>query len=138
MAAFVLDCSVALSWFLPRELARSGSTLLDQAAAEGAVVPGHWRLEIGNALLMAERRKRITPAQRRRVLVALDQLAIVVDAETADRAWGDTLNLAGAHRLTLYDAAYLEVAQRLALPLATLDAALRKAGKAIGLALLGA
>jgi predicted nucleic acid-binding protein len=64
MAAFVLDCSVALAWFLPGERAAATDALLDQATEVGALVPGLWRLEVGNVLLIAERKGRIERTHR--------------------------------------------------------------------------
>jgi predicted nucleic acid-binding protein len=102
------------------------------------VVPVHWPLEVANALLMAVRRARIDAGFRDAALRDLAALPIVLDPETSSRAWHDTLRLADAHRLTAYDAAYLELAHRRALPLATLDAELRAAARAFGVTLLGA
>ena len=134
MAGLVLDSSVALAWLLPDE--RSAATL-DRVISDRAIVPGLWPLEVGNALLVAQRRKRITSEQRFAALRVLSDLPISVDAETASRAWTDTVALADRHRLTLYDAAYLELAVRRSLPLATFDANLRRAAEreSVGIAL---
>jgi predicted nucleic acid-binding protein len=94
-------------------------------------------LEVLNVLLMAQRRGRMTRAARRDRIEFLRKLPITLDAETAAQAWDAANGLAERHRLTLYDAAYLELAQRLELPLATLDADLRAAARAVGVALLG-
>src|SRR6202034_166417 len=91
-----------------------------------------WSLEVANALLMGERRKRITEAKVAPFLALLQTLPITVDDETALRAWQDTLHLARLHDLTVYDAAYLEWAVRLALPLASLDDKLKAAAAAAG------
>jgi predicted nucleic acid-binding protein len=96
-------------------------------AEDGAVVPAHWRLEVGNALLMAERRGRIRAARVDAVWRLLAALPIEMDAETNARAWESAAALARQHGLTLYDAAYLELAGRRALPLATFDGALLRA-----------
>lgn len=96
-------------------------------AERGAVVPGLWWLEVANSLTVAVRRQRITAEFRQ---AALDDLAILdinTDAQTAAKAWSDTIRLADAYRLTLYDAAYLELAIRRGLKLATLDNELRQA-----------
>src|SRR5579872_3052074 len=135
MAGLVLDASVAMAWFMPGENNASLDAALDATARETATVPGIWPLEMGTPLLMAERRGRIDRAQRRTILIALRRLPIAVDAETATRAWDSSLRLAERFRLTLYDAAYLELAARRTLPLATADAELRRAGKAFGIAL---
>jgi predicted nucleic acid-binding protein len=91
------------------------------------VVPAHWRLEVGNALLMAERRGRIRAGRVDAVWRLLAALPIEVDAETNARAWEGAAELARRHGLTLYDAAYLELAARRRLPLATFDGALVRA-----------
>ena len=86
---------------------------------------------------MAERRKRLTAVQRHQLAGFLRDLPITLDAETAAQAWTATTHLAERHRLTLYDASYLELAQRLGLPLATLDRELRAAAGTLGVAVLG-
>jgi predicted nucleic acid-binding protein len=103
----------------------------------GAWVPGLWRLEVANILEMGVRRKRHDAAFRDATLADLAQLPIQVDAETDQHAWGATLHLAERYQLTLYDAAYLELALRRDLPLATLDEDLRRAASAEKVALLG-
>ncbi|HWK46823.1 MAG TPA: type II toxin-antitoxin system VapC family toxin [Stellaceae bacterium] len=137
MPACVLDSAVALAWFLPGEGNAAIGAVLDQVAEAGALVPGPWPLEIANVLLMAERRQRITQAQRARALTGLGALSITIDHETAARAWTGIIDLAQAQSLTVYDAGYLELALRSGLPLATLDQALARAGRATGVAVLG-
>lgn len=136
--SFVLDSSLTIAWFVPDERSTPTQILLERAGEEGALVPDFWRLEIGNALLLATRRKRLTIPQRAEALRNLASLPIEVDSETSLYAWHATLELADRFRLTLYDACYLELAQRRALPLATLDRDLRAAGKALGIEVLGA
>jgi predicted nucleic acid-binding protein len=133
----VLDSSVALAWVLPGEGDHATEQLLDEIAADGAAAPGLWPLETGNVLLVAEKRQRITPAERRQALATLAGLPVQIDPETAAQAWGQTLSLAEAQGLTVYDASYLELALRLSLPLASLDKALRAAASACGLTVLG-
>jgi predicted nucleic acid-binding protein len=99
-------------------------------------VPGLWHLEVGNALLVALRKNRIDQAGIAKFLSTLNLYDIEVDSETAPVAWSSELRLAEGHGLTLYDAAYLELALRKGLPLATLDATLRKAVKQAGGALV--
>jgi len=135
MAGLVLDSSIALSWCLPDE---DGTDQIQQAVAKsGAIAPAHWPLEVANALLMAERRQRITAAFRNSALRDLATLPIVLDSETSVRAWHETLRLAEGYRLTVYDAADLELARRHTLPLATLDVELRLAAQARGVNVLG-
>jgi predicted nucleic acid-binding protein len=135
--SFVVDNSVALAWCFEDEHTPPIMDLLDRVAETGAVAPSLWPLEALNGLLMAERRKRLDTKRRQRLAGFLRSLPVTLDTETADQAWTATARLAERHRLTLYDAAYLELAQRRKLPLATLDVDLIKAGKALGMTLLG-
>jgi predicted nucleic acid-binding protein len=135
--SFVVDNSVALAWCFEDEHTQPIMDLLDRVAETGAVAPSLWPLEALNGLLMAERRRRLDPKRRQRLARFLRGLPVTLDAETADQAWTATARLAERHRLTLYDAAYLELAQRRKLPLATLDQDLIRAGKALGITLLG-
>jgi len=137
VAAFVLDSSVALAWFLPGEQSSQTEALLDQVTEAGALAPGLWPLEVANIILVAERKNRITLAQRVRALTALAKLPIRIDTETAGRAWSSTFDLALAHGLTVYDASYLDLSLRSGLPLATLDLALGRAATACGVTVLG-
>ena len=111
--------------------------LLDAIADNGALVPALWRLEVANSLTMAVRKRRIDPDFRRAALADLVLLDIATDQQTDSYAWTDTLDLADQFQLTVYDAAYLELAQRRGLPLATLDQELGTAARAIGLTVLG-
>ena len=135
--SFVLDSSATLAWVYPDELTPATKRLSEQVSEVGAFVPTIWRLEIGNNLLLAVRRGRIGNAQRANFLEFLNSVNITVDRETEAVAWTSTMRLAERFRLTLYDACYLELAQRRALPLATLDRDLRGAGKKLGLDMLG-
>ncbi len=96
-----------------------------------------WPLETANVLLQAEKARRITLDERRRSLTTLAALPIHIDPDTAAQAWGQTFGLAQAQGLTVYDVSYLELALRLALPLASLDRKLRGAAAACGLTVLG-
>ncbi len=132
MAALVLDCSAAMAAFLPDERGAADRETLIVVAIDGAVVPAHWPLEIGQALLSAERRKRISREDRQQVLDELEFLPIAIDLETSTQAWHQTLVLADAQALSLYDAAYLELAIRRGLPLATRDKSLGAAAERCG------
>jgi predicted nucleic acid-binding protein len=134
---FVVDSSIALTWCFEDEATQAADALLVRLTNDGAYAPSLWPLEVLNALAMAQRRGRITSEARQERLALLHALPITLDAETAEQAWTITNLLAERHALTLYDAAYLELAQRLGLPLATLDAALRTAANALGVPLLG-
>lgn len=132
---FVLDGSVTVAWFFEDEADAYAEAVEDALAGAGAVVPLLWRLEVANALLVGERRKRATEAKVAKFLALLGALPIAVDGETLVRAWAETLHLARAQHLSVYDAAYLELSQRRGLPLATLDGPLRAAAAAVGVGL---
>lgn len=136
--SLVLDSSVTLSWFFEDERTSATASVLERVVEQGAVVPAIWRLEVANALQSGLRRGRVDAAFRDATLSDLGQLDIVSDPDTDSHAWAETLQLADRFRLTLYDAAYMELAQRRHLPLATLDRELRMAAKALGTVLLGA
>jgi predicted nucleic acid-binding protein len=134
MPGIVVDSSIALSWCLPDE--DTIDQIQQEVAERGAIAPLHWPLEIVNALLVAERRQRITAAFRNAALQDLGALPIILDDETSARAWKEILQVAEAYRLTAYDAAYIELALRRTLPLATLDTDMQAAAQALGIALL--
>ncbi len=135
--SLVLDCSATLAWIYPNETTDAVRAVFDIIAARGCVVPTLWRLEVVNGLTVAVRRGRITPAFRAEALNVLELLSIAGDPETGTYAWTTTLQLADRFALTLYDAAYLELAQRRALPLASLDTALCAAAGALQIPILG-
>jgi predicted nucleic acid-binding protein len=119
--SMVLDSSITLAWVYSDETTDAVQQVFDALSQSGAWVIGLWRLEVANVLEMGVRRKRHDAKFRDATLADLAQLPIQVDAETDRQAWGETLRLAARHQLTLYDAAYLELALRRNLPLATLD-----------------
>ncbi len=129
---FVLDNSIVMAWSFEDQTDEYADRVLDRLATVRAVVPVLWPLEVANSLLMGERRKRSTEAETIKWTGILSSLPIVIDLETNARAWSDTLNLARGHNLTAYDAAYLELAIRRGLPLATIDGKLKLAAKVIG------
>lgn len=136
--SFVVDCSLAVTWCFEDEASPEGDALLERMQEEGAVVPALWHLEIGNVLLQAERRGRITPADQAARIELLRKLPVDTDAETTARALTEILSLARAQRLTTYDAAYLELAARRGWPLATKDRELRDAAVQLGVEVLAA
>lgn len=138
MSGFVLDCSVAVAWCIEDEAAAETDALLERAASEGALAPGLWPLELANVLLQAVRRRRLEVADAMARLELLRALPIRIDEATAERAWRETLALARSEGLTAYDAAYLELAMRAGLPLASRDRELRQAAGCNGVALLPA
>jgi predicted nucleic acid-binding protein len=101
------------------------------------VVPPLWFLEIANGLLAAQRRKLLTPLERKTALKRLSELTYIVDEEAPHAAFYRTSDLADKHGLSVYDAGYLELALRRRLPLASRDAALRQAAKQHGLKVQG-
>jgi predicted nucleic acid-binding protein len=135
--SLVLDSSATLAWIYGGETTDAIRALFDQIADPGAVVPALWRPEVANSLTVAVRRHRIDMEFRRAALADLALLDIATDHQTDTQAWGETLTLADRFRLTVYDAAYLELARRRTLPLATLDAELRTAATALEIRLLG-
>jgi predicted nucleic acid-binding protein len=135
--SFVVDNSVALTWCFEDERTPATAALLEQVGESGAQAPMLWPLEALNGLLVAERRGRLDASQRQRLAGFLRALPITLDVDTASQAWTETARLAGRFGLSAYDAAYLELAQRRDLPLASLDRALRAAATVLGLTVLG-
>ena len=132
---FVLDTSIVMAWSFADETSAYADAVLDSLATTRTIVPVLWPLEVANALLMGERRGRSTESETIRWVGILGRLPIVIDDSTNSRAWGVTLGLARGHKLSAYDAAYLELAIRLRLPLATLDKPLKAAASAVGVPL---
>ena len=136
MSACVLDASFAFQWLFTDEASPEGFAALGLITREGAVVPPLWFVEVTNVLGLAERRGRVSATEVEDALRLLRALPLSVDAPPS-LAWSKlTLQLMRAHRLTAYDATYLELAMRRGLPLATQDKALRQAAPAVGVALL--
>lgn len=135
--SLVVDSSMTLAWYFEDEKTASSLAVLNRVAASGAIVPALWRLEVASGLQAALRRQRITRAYRDASLDDLRALAIAIDPQTDHHAWAATLDLSDRYGLTPYDAAYLELARRRQLPLATLDAALIRAAPGEQVALVG-
>jgi predicted nucleic acid-binding protein len=133
----VIDASLTLAWYFDDETTPAADAVLDRVSEAGAVVPALWRLEVANGFQTALRRKRVTTLYRDESLTELAAMPITVDQDTDTYAWTTTIRLAERFGLTLYDAAYLELAQRRSLPLASLDKALREAAASLDVALLG-
>ncbi len=125
--SLVLDSSITLAWAYSDEMTEPVMQIFELLTQGGAWVPALWRLEVANVLEMGVRRKRHDKNFRDATLADLAQLPIQADPQTDQQAWSATLRLAERHQLTLYDAAYLELALRRSLPLATLDEDLREA-----------
>ena len=132
----VIDASIALSWFLQAEQSPASDRLFAKVAEEGAVVPSLWRLEIANALQVAVRSKRTDQAYRDGTIQRAGRLPIEVDLETDAHAWSRTLHLSERHNISVYDAAYLELALRRGVPLATRDQDLARAAHESGVTVL--
>lgn len=135
--AFVADSSVGIGWVHPGQATELTEQLLEAAKGGSLVhVPSLWHLEIANGLLVAVRRKLMTDAHRQTGLALLNQLRLMVDEETSRRAFSTISDLAGKHMLSVYDAAYLELAGRFALPFGSRDEPLRKAAQKCGIEVL--
>jgi len=129
-AGLVVDASVSAAWFLPDEATPYTEAALQATVDREVCVPALWLLEVGNLLLSAQRRRRIDDAKRRELVTRAQALRLRVDREPVDMTALD--ELAARHGLSAYDATYLELALRRALPLATTDAALLRAMAATG------
>lgn len=136
MRAFVADASVAVGWVHPAQATTQTAAMLD-ALADGATleVPALWPLEVANALIVLVRRRKLNEDERQAALGWLRGLPLRIDAEAPALAFSRLSELAAAHRLSVYDAAYLELAQRRQLALACTDGPLRKVAKHAGVSL---
>jgi predicted nucleic acid-binding protein len=132
--ALVLDCSVAVAWYLESEGTDFTDGLLHAIPKLEIWVPALWMLEFSNALFAAERRRRISASERAQIVSQASLLSLNVDPHVMSLRQADEIS--GQYNLMPYDAAYFELAQRRKLPLATLDAALVKAARAAKLPLL--
>ena len=130
---FVLDTSVALAWHFEDEVSVYAERVLDKLANDSALAPALWPLEVANGLTMALRRGKITEARLVRAIELSRNLNLTLVDVPPETAFGPVLDLAREHRLTVYDAAYLELAMREGLALATQDADLIAAAKRVGL-----
>lgn len=135
--SLVLDSSITVAWLYRDEATKLVDQIFEDLIQASAWVPALWPLEVANVLQIGIRRQRHAADFRDRVLAELSEFPIHVDPETDRQAWGATARLAERHRLTVYDASYLELALRRSLPLATLDGDLRAAAEAEKVPLLG-
>jgi predicted nucleic acid-binding protein len=134
--AFVADASVAIGWVHPAQATTQTAAMLDAIAAGATLeVPALWPLEVANALTVLQRRRKLTEEEGREGLGWLRSLPLRVDHEMAVLAFSRLSELASAHRLSVYDAAYLELAQRRRLVLGCTDGPLRKAARRAGVSL---
>jgi len=134
--SFVLDNSVAMLWLLPQSNPQGQSLAfqaLDHIQATGANVPSLWRLEAANVISKSLRLNKISQAQASTFIALLENLDIEIDDQTDQRAFHDTLELSRRYNLSAYDAAYLELALRKGIPIATLDERLLSAARSSGI-----
>ena len=131
--SLIIDASVVIAWAFKEQHA-TAERALARIQAEDAIVPASWWYELRNVLVLGERQGRLTERATARFLRDISRLAITIDSSPAE---AQVLTLARRHRLTVYDAAYLELAGREALPLATLDEELATAARAEQVALIG-
>lgn len=137
MTGIVVDASVTLAWCFPDEASDYADRVLVALEGHAVLVPALWSIEITNALLIAERRKRVKQTEIRRFVELLSELAVVMDSRSVTDAVTNILPLGREHLLSAYDAAYLDVAIRHGAPLATLDGDLQKAGGKAGIEIFG-
>lgn len=131
--SFIIDASVVIAWAFKEQHA-TAERALARIQAEEAIVPALWWYELRNVLALGERQKRLTERETARFLRDISRLTITIDSSPNE---AQVLTLARRHRLTVYDAAYIELAGREALPLATLDEELAAAARAEQVALIG-
>lgn len=132
---FVLDCSLTMTWCFPDEATAYTHNVLNSFVSKEAKVPSLWPYEVANILWVAERNQRISKAQTLHFKSLLELCPINVDNTSATYILNTVLDIARDQHLTVYDAAYLELAMREDLPLATLDKALQKAAHKVGISL---
>lgn len=133
----IIDCSLTMAWCFGDKGTEETAEIQDRLVAEAALVPAHWFLEVANVLATAERRKRISAADATQFISQLAALDIQVDHECSTRAFDHLLPLSRTHGMTSYDAAYLDLALRRQLPLASLDDDLRSVATSLGVKVLG-
>jgi len=138
VSRFVLDASIVLTWCFPDEESQKAEEIAERiAAGERVIVPAFWRHEMLNALLVGEKRKRLTPELTRAFIDDLDRLPVDMDLPASSAVvFNATQALCRKHGLTAYDAAYLEIAMREKNALATVDEDLRRAAVAEGVQVL--
>jgi predicted nucleic acid-binding protein len=133
LKCFVLDCSVTMCWCFEDQGNDYTERILDQLSEDEAWVPSIWPLEVANVLAVGEQQKRITEAKSMQFLRLLNELPILVDESTHTRALDTILSIARKHGLSSYDAAYLELAMREGIPIATEDKMLKSTASMCGL-----
>ncbi|MDP2732656.1 MAG: type II toxin-antitoxin system VapC family toxin [Hoeflea sp.] len=132
----MVDASVIFAWQFPDEESEIVDHVADMLIDQAAWVPAHWHAEIANGFAIAVRRKRLTRDYRQGALKRISDLPIRTDPESTAALWNETQLLCDEYQLSAYDAAYLELARRRRIPLATLDAAMNRAAGALGITLI--
>jgi len=132
----VIDASATLAWCYADERTHESSSLLEYVSMNGAVVPQIWPLEVANALLVGEIRNRITIEGIAGLLDQFGKLPIEIDSSTTNSAWKEILSIARQQHLTTYDACYVELANRLKLPLASNDKEMIGAAMKLGIEII--
>lgn len=135
--AIVVDASMAMAWCFLDEATPATRKLYNEMSSTSAVVPAWWYIELTNVLYLAEKSRRIPTDRVVEFIEMIEDLGVEIDHDAPTRAFSHLLPLCRDHRLTSYDAMYLDLAVRRKLPLATLDEPLRKAAKKLGVKLLG-
>lgn len=133
MTEIVIDASVALAWCFPDEASGYADAILEVLERHTMLVPALWAVEITNALLVAERRRRIKPSEARQFFALLNELPVVMDSPSVTDAVSNLLPLGREYGLSAYDATYLDVAMRHGASLATLDSKLQNAARKAGI-----
>ncbi len=137
ISKIVVDASIGISWVHPAQATKTTEALLEEVGrGTRLVVPTLWLTEVANALLVLERRKKLKEEERLQALTTLGGLNAVVDESGHCFTFTRVSELAVTHGLTVYDATYLELAQRERIPLATKDGAIRDAAAKIGVVVL--
>ena len=134
---FVIDNSVVMAWCFEDEISPYADSILDSLENTTAIVPSIWPLEVGNVLLVAERKKRLSAAASNKFISLLSELPIIVDQEPPDRMIREIFSLARKYQLSTYDASYLDLAIKRELPIATLDDRLIAVAKKINVTIIG-
>lgn len=137
MSGLVIDASIVLAWYFADEVSPPPG-FIGKLIDEPITVPAHFEAEVANGVVMGERRRRSAPPQAAALVAFLDHLELEQDSEGTQEALLRVLPLARAHNLTIYDALYLELAERRGLPLATRDGDLADAARAVGVEVLDA
>jgi predicted nucleic acid-binding protein len=137
MVVFVLDASVSIAWCFEDETTDEIKRVFRRlSTGDSAIVPAHWPIEVSNGLLLAQRRKRISPNLRSQYWDQFSELPINVDRPLDTSDVKRVLTISEKHGLTTYDGAYVDLALRQAAGLASLDTSMTRAAKAEGVALL--